>query len=93
MAKSSASKLYGAKGPRLYSQDGELQAREWAQLRAPGAWGEMKDGDQVLVIWFNDPGARDEFLRLFGGVSVTLHRREEITLHGDAAVNFLRKAG
>lgn len=92
MAKSSAPTLYGVKHPNPTSVDGTIKALDWAEKRAPGAWGHMTDEDKARIVWFNDPGARDEFKAMFGGLNVTLHRREERTFEGLDALNLLRRA-
>jgi len=94
MAKSGEQTLFGVKDPK--TQVNELNILRWCEYRAPDAWGHMKakmQGKDSMIVWFNDPGARQDFQDIFGGVSVTLHRNETKVLTGDAAQNFLRKAG
>lgn len=92
MTKSNEPTLFGARHPSPTSSDGTLRAKEWAELRAPGAWGSLKGAD-AWTVWFNDPGARDEFIKIFGGLAVRLDRIEENTHVGTSAVDLLKQAG
>ncbi|MDX5412853.1 MAG: hypothetical protein LPK02_07375 [Rhodobacterales bacterium] len=89
MAKSAEITLFGVKhyNPTHHG----VPAHHWAQMRAPGAWGFMNDHDRMSIVWFNDIGAREEFIALFGGLRVTLRRKDE-TLVGEKAADFLRNA-
>lgn len=91
MAKSRASVLYGCRHPNLETEGGDLRAVEWAKLRAPNAWGQMKDGP-AIIIWFNDFQAREDFHEVFGGLRVTLHRNPEQTHTGNKAMEILKQA-
>lgn len=92
MAKSSEATLYGVKNPNTHNKTGEFAALHWAKLRAPNAWGHMTDDEGDLIVWFNDPGARDDFNEHFSGVKVTLHRRNEQTHVGNKALDLLKRA-
>lgn len=83
--------LYGVKHPSTTSSDGSVKAVNWAELRAPNAWGRMNDHNGALIIWFHDPTVRDEFRAMFGGIQVTMQRKDEV-LTGDKAKALLRRA-
>lgn len=86
---SASDTLYGAKGYSQVSNNGCFIAFQWAEVRAAGRnWGNFDD-----IVWFEEPSARDEFIQLFGGVSVTITRvRKEKRLSGTAALDFLKNA-
>jgi len=93
MGKSALPRLYGAKHPNPTSMDGTFKALKWAELRAPNAWGYLRDEHDSLIVWFNDPTARQEFQQIFGGISVTLNLREERIFTGKNAIELMKKVG
>lgn len=89
MNKSKEQTLYGAKSCKLQAKG--FKAAEWSALRAGSDWGFLNDEDGGLIYWFKDPGARDDFQRIFGGIGVTLRRKDE-DLTGQRALAFLKNA-
>lgn len=89
MTKSTESTLFGVK--HYNPTHNGMPALHWAQFRAPGAWGHMNDDDRVAIIWFRNIAARDDFISTFGGLRVTLQRKDEVVT-GDKAMEFLRAA-
>lgn len=65
--------LYGAQEFSERSLQGTFRAEAWATLRAgAGNCGRMM-GHGNNIMWFKDPGARNDFIAVFGGQAVTLH--------------------
>lgn len=63
--------LYGAQ--HFKEIVGAIYCNAWAALRAPGDKSGRMSGHDTDIMWFKDPGARDDFIALFGGQAVTLH--------------------
>lgn len=91
MARSAETTLFGVQNYRDPSDHLPGFPHRWAELRAPGAWGFMKDDNHAPIVWFNDFGAREDFHKIFGGQRVTLQRKVE-TLQNEKARQFLRAA-
>lgn len=89
MAKSAEITLFGVK--HYNPNHNGVAAHVWAQIRAPKAWGHMTDEHNASIVWFRDVAARDEFLANFGGLRVTLRRKDEV-LTGDRALDFMHRA-
>jgi hypothetical protein len=85
--------LYGVQDYR--NNNGELTALEWAEMRCPEGQSGQMEGTKRNVMWFADPGARDEFQGIFGGINVTLHRKPDAQAQMAAAINatFAKKFG
>ena len=82
---SDPSKLFGVQGFR--SNNGEITAREWAELRCMPDHSGFMEGSKNSIIWFLDPTARGEFINIFGGIAVTLHRKPDGNAAEQAALN------
>jgi len=92
MAKSSEAVLFGVRS--FAERKGEVHPDRWTRLRCGTNTGESTYGnlmtDQGPVMWFKDPGARDEFQKMFGGVPVTISRKVEIK-RGSEAQQLLKR--
>lgn len=82
--------LYAVTQFRDHDYDGN-SADTYLMKRYPaGGFGFMSDRHDVL--FFNAIENREEFVTRFGGVSLTLVRKEAKTLYGQEAVKLMRNA-
>ncbi len=65
--------LYGVQDFR--EPAGMIPADEWVNLRCRKREAGRMAGVKRSVMWFYDPVARDDFMGVYGGISVTLHRK------------------
>lgn len=92
MTKSKETVLYGVRG---YQERKDMaHPDEFARLRTyPPRGDEQLYGKMATpegtIMWFVDPGARDDFFSYFGGVKVTLARKIEVVT-GDKATTLLK---